>query len=141
MERMDDPDLNLWNTVLLEKPLPDDQMAHLSTVQRSGSIAHITDYDLHRVDINVDMAAPGLLVLSAQWFPGWTVTVDGSSTALIRTDYALRGVFLPQGEHQVVFRYEPPAVCLGAALAGAALLCGITIIGWDARRHRSKAGA
>jgi len=141
LEQMDDPDLNLWNTVLLETPLPNDQMAQLADGQRSGSVAHITDYDLHRVDISVAMTAPGILVLSDQWFPGWNVTVDGVPAPLIRANYALRGVFLPQGEHQVIFRYEPYPVRLGAVLSGVTLLCGIVLIAWDAKRHCPQTGA
>jgi len=64
------------------------------------------------------------------------VTVDGAPVSLLRANYALRGVFLPQGEHQVVFRFAPFSVRLGAALAGLALLCGITVIAWEFQRHR-----
>ena len=128
LERIDDPDLNLWTTVLLETSLPDNQMSQLTDAPQSGSVADITNYGLHQVDISVEMASPGILVLSDEWFPGWNVTVDGAPASLLRANHALRGVFLPQGEHQIVFHYAPFTVRLGAALAGLTLLCGIALI-------------
>ena len=82
------------------------------------------------------MQAPGILVLSDQWYPGWRVTVDGVAAPLLRTDYALRGVFVPAGTHQVTFRFQPLPLYLGLALAGITLALSVGAIGWDIRRGK-----
>jgi uncharacterized membrane protein YfhO len=74
-------------------------------------------------------------VLTDAFFPGWQATVDGQPAAIVRADFALRGVSVPAGRHQVVFEYTPASFRLGAAISGGALLV-LTI--WtliDARRR------
>jgi hypothetical protein len=83
-----------------------------------------------RVQIEVELAQPGLLVLSDTWFPGWqaTVTTAGQSreATIYRTNRALRGVWLPKGQHVVEFRYRPFSVFSGAMVSGLAwcVFCG-----------------
>jgi hypothetical protein len=137
LDRLTAPDFNPWTTVLLESPLPDEQARQLAAApRRSGSVAHITRYDLHAVEITAEMQAPGILVLSDQWYPGWRVTVDGVDAPLLQTDYALRGVFVPAGTHQVTFRFQPLPLYLGLGVAGITLLLGGGAIGWDTRRRK-----
>jgi len=59
----------------------------------------------------------GLLVQSDCWYPGWSARVDGRRVDLLRVDHALRGVVVPPGEHEVVFRYVPRPLLVGLFLA------------------------
>jgi hypothetical protein len=135
LERLNAQDFNPWTTVLLETPLPASQAAQLVDAPlRSGSVAHVSRYDLHQVEVSVEMTAPGVLVLSDQWYPGWQVKVDGKTAPLLRVNYALRGVYLPAGMHQVVFDFSSSPLYLGLALAGIAVVCGVGAMWWDVRR-------
>ncbi len=58
------------------------------------------------VTIEVTAQAPGVLVSSEVYYPGWRVTVDGIEVPLLRVDYALRGVALTKGAHVVAMTYE-----------------------------------
>jgi uncharacterized membrane protein YfhO len=53
------------------------------------------------------------LVLSDNYYPGWTATVDGRSVPVQRVDYTFRGVPLAAGAHTVTFRYQPLSWTLG----------------------------
>jgi uncharacterized membrane protein YfhO len=55
-------------------------------------------------------------VLSDQWYPGWTATVDGKPAAILRADVALRAVALSPGAHRVRFRYQPRWPLQGLAI-------------------------
>jgi uncharacterized membrane protein YfhO len=70
------------------------------------------------------MTDPGVLILSDTYYPGWEVTVDGLPSQLLRANYALRGVYLPTGNHQVVFRFAPRFLRLGLLSAGITLFFG-----------------
>ncbi|MCB9497462.1 MAG: hypothetical protein H6686_11305 [Fibrobacteria bacterium] len=50
---------------------------------------------------SVEAARPAVLVLSEPWYPAWKVRIDGQEAPLLRVDYALRGVAVPAGKHEV----------------------------------------
>jgi hypothetical protein len=100
--------------------------------------AEIREYTPERVAITVHGDAPGLLVLTDQFYPGWRATVDGEAAPIYRADYLFRGVRVPAGEHTVVFRYAPRSFLLGAWVS-ALTLATITAAGWRARRIRRRA--
>ena len=58
-------------------------------------------------------AAPSILVLSENHYPGWRAYVDGRAAEDLRVDYGLRGVVLAAGEHRVEFVYRPKSVLIG----------------------------
>jgi hypothetical protein len=92
---------------------------------RAGEWVTIEEDRPERVRVRVFGTAPGLLVLSDAYAPGWTVSVDGSPARLLRANVALRGVFVPAGEHEIVFNYEPSSFRLGALLS---LGCMISVL-------------
>ncbi len=86
-----------------------------------------------RVTVAVRMETAGLLVLADQWHPGWNADVDGAPAAILRTNHALRGVLVPEGEHTVVFRYQPRSFAIGVQLflgAAAILLIWVAVVVW-----------
>ncbi|HKC72959.1 MAG TPA: YfhO family protein, partial [Chloroflexota bacterium] len=81
----------------------------------------------------------GYLVIDDGWFPGWTATVDGRETRVLRADYLLRAVRLPPGRHLVHLVYAPLTYLLGAtitlATALALLVVAMTAGIWRLRRR------
>jgi len=91
------------------------------------------------LDVEVKLRAPGVLVVSEPWYPGWRATVDGKPAPMLRVDYALRGVALPAGRHVVEMAYESAPLKRGAWITLLALT-GVTVITlWRARRRRRAA--
>jgi hypothetical protein len=70
-----------------------------------------------RLDVDVELPRPGILVVSESYFPGWRAWVDGAPAEILRTDYVLRGIELDAGAHHVRFEYRPWSVRIGAALS------------------------
>lgn len=99
----------------------------------------VRDPSHHRVVVEVDTEAPGILVLADVWYPEWGVWVDGERHSLLRADHALRAVALESGEHVVEFRYEASAHRRGIWIRNASLLLiavGIVLpIVWRRRRR------
>ncbi|HEU4576524.1 MAG TPA: YfhO family protein [Chitinophagaceae bacterium] len=44
---------------------------------------------------------------------GWKAFVDGKEMPIVKTDYVLRGIALPAGQHAVEFRFEPAGYLKG----------------------------
>ncbi len=89
------------------------------------------DYEINRLVLTVDnpQEAPGYLVLSEVWHPGWQATVDGLAAPILRANYAFRAVAIPPGRHQVTMIYRPPGwpagIAVTAATAVIVLLLGV----------------
>lgn len=100
--------------VVLEKPisLPDFQTAHASDES-------ITELNVRPnvVQMNVKLHSPAVVVLTDVFYPGWSASVDGRPTELLRANYLFRGTIAPAGCHHIVFSYAPLSFRIGIWLA------------------------
>jgi uncharacterized membrane protein YfhO len=90
-----------------------------------------------RLEVDVELPRPGILVVSESYYPGWRARVDGAPAEILRADYLLRGVELDAGAHHVSFEYRPWSLRIGAvaSLAGVAAAGGLA---WSDRSSRRK---
>jgi hypothetical protein len=91
----------------------------------AGPAATLTRYDPQDVAMVVPASSRGgLVVLTDQWYPGWTATVDGRDAPILRVDTALRAVAVGPGSHTIEYRYAPrwPVHGLGVTALTAALV-------------------
>ena len=121
--------LSGWNPrekVLLEKDvLPEGPRAEFQS-------ATIVEYTAQRVAIETTLAAPGYLVLTDVWYPGWkAVDQGGNELPVLRGNYSLRALPLPAGQNRVTMTFKPPLWTVSAlvTLATAGLLALIVLSG------------
>jgi hypothetical protein len=115
---------NPSQTVVLEtvEPLPPASLA-------TGSQAVIARENPQRIEIAVKAAAAGYVVLLDTFYPGWTATLDGQLTQIYPANVIGRAVFVPAGQHTVVFEYRPLTFRVGLWLsAGMWVVLTLTII-------------
>ncbi len=61
-----------------------------------------------------ESSTDGLAVFSEIYYPkGWQAFVDGKETTLLRANYVLRALKIPQGKHVVEFKFEPKPYLIG----------------------------
>lgn len=126
------PDGSKWDplhTALIEA----EPATPLSTTAQAGH-ADITGYEPNRVNVQTHSGGNAVLVLGENDYPGWRVYVDGQSANVVRVNYALRGVVIPAGDHQVSFIYRPWSVM------GGLLLSLLTAAGLIVLSRRKSAG-
>jgi hypothetical protein len=97
------------------RPLPSDASV-------SGTARIVTDLP-ERVAVDVKADTPAYLVLADTFDPGWSATVDGQPAPIQPAYIAFRAVYLPQGEHTVVFTYCPAGFKPGLVLS----ICGVLL--------------
>lgn len=122
--------------VLLERPRPGRASApaieSLATKPASNHFpertARIKEYQPNRVVVAVDKGAPGYLVLTDIWYPGWQCTAAGEPVEVLRADYLFRAVQVPAEAHEVVFTFAPQAYRLGKTISLAALALAALIV-------------
>jgi hypothetical protein len=98
--------------------------------------AKITQYGPTSLTIETNASIPTVLVLSEMFFPGWTATVDGNKTQIYITNFLLRGVALPAGQHRVEMHYTAPAARYGAIISAITLIGIVGLAVVDRRRRR-----
>jgi hypothetical protein len=96
--------IDLSETVLLEKE------PAVRPVSAAGAEAVIRRYSFNEIRVDAKLPSPAILVLSEVYYPKWRVVVDGEEAEMLKADYVLRGVALPQGDHEIVFRYDASAL-------------------------------
>ena len=69
-----------------------------------------------------------LVVFSEIWYGpdlGWEAFIDGQPAELIRTNYLLRGLRVPPGQHELVMSFNPSSYALGVTIS---FVCSILIL-------------
>ena len=104
------PAVNLRENVVLDRPAVVEACS-------GGESARVDRYENQRVDLSVQLACSGVLVLSDNWFPGWSATLDGKRVPILEADGALRAIIVPGGSHRIEMRYRPASIALGGAVS------------------------
>ncbi|WP_273389792.1 YfhO family protein [Barnesiella viscericola] len=106
-----------------------------------GDTIYETGYKPDELTYRYRSQQGGLAVFSEIYFPwGWQVTVDGKPVDMARVNYVLRAVNLPAGEHEVIFRFDPPSVHTTEAIAYVSLFLilaafvGTGFVAWKRRK-------
>jgi hypothetical protein len=87
--------------------------------------------DPDRIVLRVATDATGLLVIAETWMPGWSATVDGKSTPILRGNHAQRVVpLLEPGNHEVVLTYRTPGLTSGLALTIGSAVVWLVLVLW-----------
>ncbi|RNC90185.1 MAG: hypothetical protein ED555_12240 [Allomuricauda sp.] len=102
----------------------------------------LLDYRPNYLKYESKNTSTGFVVFSEMHYPkGWKAYLDGQEAEHINVNYALRGMKVPEGNHQIEFRFEPEVVATGSKISlGSSIALGLIIIGgvvfsfWNSRR-------
>jgi len=103
--------VDLSETVLLE------EKPSVEPVSKTGADVEITDYGFNEIRVDARLPSPAILVLSEVFYPGWRVYINGEEGKVLKANYVLRAVALPQGDHELVFRYDTTLLKRGVLLS------------------------
>ena len=107
----------------------------------TGIEVHTVSYAPGHIVLQLAKPAPSgsALVVSENYYPGWTATADGKDAIVVRTDYSLMGVVLPTGATRVNLTFTSPAfergkmvTLIALALSVAGIAAGLAL---DRRRR------
>ncbi|MDR9418110.1 YfhO family protein [Gracilimonas sp.] len=103
----------------------------LETSPDTTSSVEVTEYTGPEITLEVSRSEPGFLVLSETYYPaGWTATLNGEVIPIYKTNYFVRGLQVPAGEHTIELRFLPDTYVLGVRLAWFALISQLLIAGF-----------
>jgi hypothetical protein len=115
LSTMGDPNVDLRKTVILEE---DPALA-------AGMSAKPLEWNIdafstspHRVGMRIETSRTAMLVLDDLFDEHWHAYVDGEEATMLRANYLMRAVAVPEGMHFVSFRYKPPVFGFALTLVG-----------------------
>ncbi|GDY00887.1 hypothetical protein LBMAG49_02160 [Planctomycetota bacterium] len=114
------PSRDVAHQVILEDtsaPLP-----ATSASEASPATVMIVRHEDERVELRVQNAADGYLRLADAYDAGWRALLDGAPTKIYLADHYLRAVYLPPGDHRIVFTFDAPRVLWPPRISLIALL-------------------
>lgn len=128
--------IDFTHTAVVETSAP------ITTNPDSAASVKVTRYTGPEISLKVKRGKPGFLVLSEIYYPdGWIAELNGEEIPIYKTNYLLRGIEIPAGEHEVEFRFEPESYRIGVMLASFSLfiqiLLGGVILVQAARKRRA----
>jgi hypothetical protein len=91
--------------------------------------ASVTQFAPGRIAVELERPAPAgsALVVSENYYPGWSAAVDGKSAPIGRADLSLIGVELPEGARQVELTFRSASYEQGRRVTLAALVLTVII--------------
>lgn len=118
-----DPSFFPSKMVLIEKTPPS-----ISTSSSIIGTVQIKTYEPNRIVFETTANTSSLLVLTDTYYPGWTATVDGTSTPILRADYTYRAVSVPEGNHIIMMQFNPMSLKIGFIVSISSILILLVII-------------
>lgn len=83
-------------------------------VSGSGTIT-LTEKTPNKVSYTANIeGGPALGIFSEIYYPkGWKATIDGEEADILRANYVLRALKIPNGNHEIVFEFKPQTYFTG----------------------------
>jgi hypothetical protein len=127
VSRLLDESFDLRNIAVVAEPVDLPVKSNIPS-----SRAEIIAYQDTLVVVECSAIQDGLLILGDQFHPGWQAYLNGRPTPIIRVNHILRGILLPPGEHQVVFKFAPTSLQIGSWLSLVGVVILIILVAFEA---------
>ncbi|WP_373523222.1 YfhO family protein [Aquiflexum sp.] len=114
-----------WFPSNIQKVITDEEEINMVATMDTKSTATVNEKNFGEIQsgsgqVNLNQSSPnelnysitaekgGLVVFSEIYYPiGWKALVNGKETEIIRTNYLLRGIMVPEGQSEVQMKFEP----------------------------------
>jgi hypothetical protein len=97
--------------------------SEIQTSSDSLSSVEFIQYNGANMELNVSRSTPGFLVLSEIYYPaGWKAYLNDEEVDIHKTNYVLRGIQIPAGNHTLKLEFKPTSYELGVTLSWASIL-------------------
>lgn len=94
-------------TINTKKSATVNSMEYPDVAAGQGTVS-LTSYEPNQITYTANVSQAGLAVFSEIYYPeGWSATINGAGADILRVNYVLRGLNLPQGESSITFQFRP----------------------------------
>ncbi|MCH1471582.1 MAG: hypothetical protein L7T85_03325 [Flavobacteriaceae bacterium] len=102
---------------LAKTALTTESFSQREFVLDSLSSISLVAYKANELRYKASVSSAAFAVFSEMHYPhGWQAYIDEVEVPHYRVNYALRGLIIPSGQHDVVFRFEPDVIARGTRI-------------------------
>lgn len=105
--------------------LPPEDQSFVTVSNQTDARILASKFGDQTMDVDVQAAAPSLVVIAQTYYHDWRVKIDGQPAPLLRANVAFQAVQVPAGRHQLHFFYQDRAFEIGATASIIAWLGGL----------------
>ncbi len=123
--------LDVKNEIVLNKnDVPKSILSKEFTLD-STAVINLISYKPNHLVYKSSATKPQLAVFSEMYYPkGWNVYIDGEKTSHFRSNYVLRAMKIPSGNHKIEFIFEPEVIKTGSKIAlASSILLALCLLG------------
>ncbi len=102
--------------------LPLDAIPVVNATNHGAVTILSTNFTPERIDLQVDAAKPGMVVIAQAYYAPWHAYVDQQPTRIWRENFALQELYVPAGRHHVEIVYQDRKFQTGCWISLATLL-------------------
>jgi hypothetical protein len=114
------------------------------TLQKDHSATLVlTHYQPNKIIYETSAETPQFAVFSEVFYRNWQAEIDGKTVPIIRVNYILRGLVIPEGKHEIVFTYDSKIhristkVSLYSSIFIVLLLIGLGYYFWNNQQSKN----
>lgn len=120
------PSFDVRHTIFVTGPVPPDPTELANPL--GESTVTIVRYEDTRVDIKVESTEDSWLVITDTTTPQWQAYIDHEPQPYFVANTLFKTVFVPSGKHEVIFRYESPAIVRARSLTVIAIITAFLLL-------------
>ena len=100
----------------------------------------LISYKPDEVVYKYNAAGERLAVFSEIYYPeGWKGYIDGKESKYFRTDFVLRGMIVPAGDHEIKFDFRPSSYTVGNKISlASSILLILLLAGYFVAKYITK---
>ncbi len=100
------------------------------TIGSGNGEIKLTEYKPDYLQYTSQTSSPSFAVFSEIYYSaGWKAFINGKEEPIIRTNYLLRGLFIPEGDSIIEFKFQPASFKYGKIISGTASVLILLLIG------------
>jgi hypothetical protein len=120
--------INPARVAVIDKKFSDQIKGNSYPVSQEDKI-ELKSYKPNELIYSSKSQGENLAVFSEIYYPaGWKSFIDGKESRYFRTDYVLRGMIIPAGQHEIKFSFQPSSYITGNRISWISSLMFILLI-------------
>ena len=80
------------------------------------------------IRIKTESKGSGFLVLADSFYPGWVASIDRVKTPIYVANVNSRAILVPEGTHEIVYKYRPKSLLIGLSISTIAALVELFLL-------------